>query len=68
MALYQLPRLKNEKKFEEFICDLFNEIENTNSFQNTEYQNFGVKGQQQKGIDNSHPMQVKGRRKKRRCN
>ncbi|RZK40318.1 MAG: endonuclease [Pedobacter sp.] len=51
MALYQLPRLKNEKKFEEFICDLFNEIENTDSFQNTEYQNFGVKGQQQKGID-----------------
>lgn len=51
MALYQLPRLKNERKFEEFICDLFNEIENTDSFQNTEYQNFGVKGQRQKGID-----------------
>ncbi|HEY0054305.1 MAG TPA: endonuclease [Pedobacter sp.] len=51
MSLYQLPRLKNEKKFEEFVCDLFNEIENTDSFQNTEYQNFGVKGQQQKGID-----------------
>ena len=51
MALYQLPRLKNEKKFEEFICDLFNEIENTDGFQNTEYQNFGVKGQNQKGID-----------------
>lgn len=51
MALYQLPRLKNERKFEEFICDLFNEIESTDSFQNTEYQHFGVKGQQQKGID-----------------
>jgi hypothetical protein len=51
MSTYQLPPLKDEKKFEEFICDLFNEIENTESFHNTEYQAFGVKGQQQKGID-----------------
>ncbi len=51
MSIYQLPPLKNEKHFEEFVCDLFNEINNTNSFQNTEYQNFGVKGQKQKGID-----------------
>ena len=51
MSTYQLPPLKDEKKFEEFICDLFNEIENTESFHNTEYQALGVKGQQQKGID-----------------
>jgi len=51
MTLYQLPPLKNEKKFEELICDLFNEIEKTDGFENTEYQNFGVKGQKQKGID-----------------
>lgn len=51
MAQYQLPPLKNEKHFEDFICDLFNEIENTNSYVNTEYQHFGVKGQEQKGID-----------------
>lgn len=51
MSNYQLPPLKNEKTFEEFVCDLFNEIENTDSFKNTEYQNFGVKGQSQKGID-----------------
>lgn len=51
MSKYQLPPLKNEKNFEEFICDLFNEIENTNSFKNTDFQNFGVKGQSQKGID-----------------
>ena len=36
MALYQLQIIKNEKIFEEFICDLFNEIENTESFPNTE--------------------------------
>ena len=51
MAQHQLPPLKDEKKFEEFICDLFNHIENTNSYQNTEFQPFGVKGQNQKGID-----------------
>jgi len=51
MPEYQLPPLKDEKKFEEFICDLFNEIEKGDNFHNTEYQSFGVKGQSQKGID-----------------
>lgn len=51
MSQYQLPALKNEKHFEEFICDLFNEINNTTSFQCTDFQRFGVKGQAQKGID-----------------
>jgi hypothetical protein len=51
MADYQLPRLKDEKKFEEFICDLFNEIEKIDNSDHTQYQLFGVKGQQQKGID-----------------
>ena len=52
MAKYQLPPLKDEKLFEEFICDLFNVIENTNTYYNTDFQTFGVKGQNQKGIDN----------------
>ncbi|MGY5353578.1 hypothetical protein [Wenyingzhuangia sp. IMCC45467] len=51
MAKYQLPALKNESEFEEFICDLFNEIENTESYRNSEFQLFGTKGQNQKGID-----------------
>jgi hypothetical protein len=51
MAQYQLPPLKNDKEFEEFICDLFNEIENTSSYQNTDFQTFGVQGQKQSGID-----------------
>ncbi|MBJ7882960.1 endonuclease [Gelidibacter salicanalis] len=51
MAKYQLPALKNETEFEEFICDLFNEIENTETYTNTEFQLFGTKGQNQKGID-----------------
>lgn len=51
MSEYQLAPLKDEKKFEEFICDLFNEIENTKSYSNTSFQTFGVKGQDQKGID-----------------
>jgi hypothetical protein len=51
MSQYQLPPLKNEKLFEEFVCDLLNEIENTNDYQNTDFQIFGVKGQSQKGID-----------------
>lgn len=51
MAKYQLPPLKDEKLFEEFICDLFNIIENTNTYNNTDFQIFGVKGQNQKGID-----------------
>lgn len=44
--MYQLPALANEYVFEDFICDLFNKMHNTESFQN-----FGVKGQLQKGID-----------------
>lgn len=51
MAKYQLPPLKDERQFEEFVCDLFNAVENTNSYQNTDFQLFGVKGQSQKGID-----------------
>lgn len=51
MAQYQLPPLKNDKQFENFVCDLFNELENTNSYQNTDFQTFGVKGQNQGGID-----------------
>jgi hypothetical protein len=51
MANYQFPPLKNEKKFEEFVCDLLNIIENTDSYENTEYQQFGVSGQDQHGID-----------------
>jgi len=51
MAKYQLPPLKDEKLFEEFICDLFNIIENTNTYNDTDFQTFGVKGQNQKGID-----------------
>ncbi|WP_461640261.1 hypothetical protein [Labilibaculum euxinus] len=51
MAKYQLPPLKNETEFEEFVCDLFNSIEKTDSYTNLEFQTFGVKGQEQKGID-----------------
>ncbi len=51
MADHQFLPIKDEKKFEEFICDLFNEIENTESYSNTDFQTFGVKGQNQKGID-----------------
>lgn len=51
MAKYQLPPLKDERQFEEFVCDLFNTIENTSSYKNTDFQLFGVKGQNQKGID-----------------
>ncbi|MFX1707190.1 hypothetical protein PV783_24695 [Chitinophaga sp. CC14] len=51
MAHYQLPPLKEEKRFEEFVCDLFNAVEKTESFVRTDYQTFGVKGQKQKGID-----------------
>lgn len=49
MGKYQLPPLKDEKTFEEFVCDVFNEIEKTDSYFNTQI--FGVKGQNQKGID-----------------
>ncbi len=51
MAKYQLPPLKNETEFEEFVCDLFNAIERTDSYTNLGFQTFGVKGQEQKGID-----------------
>lgn len=51
MAKYQLPPLKDEKLFEELTCDLFNFIENTNSYENTDFQPFGRNGQNQKGID-----------------
>jgi len=47
--MYQIPPLANEYIFEDFICDLFNSIEKTTSFQK-----FGVKGQNQKGIDIHH--------------
>ena len=51
MAKYQLPPLKDERLFEEFTCDLFNFVENTLSYENIDFQTFGVKGQNQKGID-----------------
>jgi hypothetical protein len=51
MPEYQLPPLKDERQFEYFICDLFNELEKTGPIQNTEFQHFGIKGQAQKGID-----------------
>lgn len=46
MSEYQLPPIGNEEKFQELICDIFNEIDNTNS-----YKVFGRKGHNQKGID-----------------
>jgi len=54
MGKYQLPPLKNETTFEEFVCDLFKEIEKTDSYFNTQI--FGVKGQSQKGIDIFSPV------------
>lgn len=51
MAKYQLPPLKDERLFEELTCDLFNFVENTSSYENIDFQTFGVKGQNQKGID-----------------
>jgi len=42
----QLLPLKNDEKFEEFIVDLFNDIEDTNS-----YSRYGRRGQKQYGID-----------------
>lgn len=49
MATFQLPPLKNSEQFEHFVCDLFNHIDQTDSY--TEFQIFGVKGQNQKVID-----------------
>lgn len=46
MATHQLPIINNEDIFEDLICDLFNLIENTNTFKR-----FGKKGHNQKGID-----------------
>lgn len=51
MAKYQFPPIKNEKVFEELICDLFNCMDNTDSYANIDFQLFGIKGQSQKGID-----------------
>jgi len=51
MAQYQLAPLKDERQFEEFVCDLFNEIEKTDSYRNTDFQTFGTRGQAQHGID-----------------
>lgn len=51
MPKYQLPQLKDEKVFEEFVCDLINEVEHLDNQNRTSYQLFGVKGQAQKGID-----------------
>jgi hypothetical protein len=56
MAEYQLPPLKNERKFEEFICDLFNETEKAEGSDHIQQQLLGVKGQQQKII--VHPLPV----------
>lgn len=44
--MHQLLPLSNEDTFESFICDLFNELYNTRSFNK-----FGKKGNNQKGID-----------------
>ncbi len=51
MAKYQFPPLKDEKRFEEFVCDILNCLEDTDTYRNTDFQIFGVKGQLQKGID-----------------
>ncbi|MBX9449552.1 MAG: hypothetical protein KL787_07525 [Taibaiella sp.] len=72
MANYQLPPLKDERLFEELTCDLFNFVENTSSYENTDFQTFGVKGQNQKGIDvfssktkNGYTVQIEKYWKKR---
>lgn len=51
MSRYQLPPLKEEKLFEYFVCDIFNFLEKTDTYLNSDFQTFGVKGQKQKGID-----------------
>lgn len=51
MIHYQLPILKDDRQFEEFICDLFNLIAQKESVISTDYQIFGVRGQKQMGID-----------------
>lgn len=51
MTKFQLPPLKDEKLFEEFACDLFNAIASQAKQENGDYQIFGIKGQNQRGID-----------------
>ncbi|WP_433780422.1 hypothetical protein [Flavobacterium anhuiense] len=46
MTVHQLPSISNPEIFEDLICDLFNEIELTNT-----YKKFGKSGHLQKGID-----------------
>lgn len=43
---HQLPAISNPDIFEDMICDLFNQLDSTNS-----YKRFGKSGHQQKGID-----------------
>ncbi|WP_109301039.1 hypothetical protein [Aquimarina sp. AU474] len=43
---YNILPLTNDKLFEQFVCDFFNELHNTNSFQL-----YGTSGQNQNGID-----------------
>jgi hypothetical protein len=44
--MYQLPPPNNKDIFNEMLCELFNEMDCS-----TSYQTFGVNGQKQKGID-----------------
>lgn len=46
MATHQLHEIDNRDTFEDLVCDLFNEIEHTNTFKR-----FGKNGHNQKGID-----------------
>lgn len=46
MTKHQLPTLNIAETFEDFVCDFFNQIENTNTFKK-----FGKSGHKQKGID-----------------
>jgi hypothetical protein len=46
MPKFQLPPLSNEETFQDFICDLYNHLYKTSTFQR-----FGKKGHKQKGID-----------------
>ena len=43
---HQLPTISNSDIFEDMTCDLFNQLDSTNS-----YKRFGKSGHQQKGID-----------------
>ncbi|UPQ77745.1 hypothetical protein M0M57_08875 [Flavobacterium azooxidireducens] len=46
LNLYNFPSIKNDQLFEDFVLDLFNDINNTKSFEK-----YGRSGQGQKGID-----------------